>query len=168
MTAQQPEQPTEHRPWREIIRPLAEVLAEAEADEPPRQSRRSGTGGNHSAAHSSLVTTVQAYLGWVPRHAWIYKVWGGPMSRCGVPDILCCIQGRLLGIECKSGRGRLSQAQQAERGALVAIGALFIEARHVEDVEQALAREGLVTPALQPAGRPSAPATTTERERTHS
>jgi hypothetical protein len=39
------------------------------------------------------------------------------MGRSGVPDIICCVAGRFLAIECKAGGGRLTdlQAREIER-----------------------------------------------------
>lgn len=39
------------------------------------------------------------------------------MGRSGVPDIICCLNGRFMAIECKAGRGSLTalQAQEIER-----------------------------------------------------
>jgi hypothetical protein len=41
-----------------------------------------------------------------------WKEWGGPMSEPGVPDIICCYKGRLIGIEIKAPNGVVSENQQ--------------------------------------------------------
>lgn len=33
--------------------------------------------------------------------AWIFKVHGNPYQKAGVPDLLVCVEGRLVGIEVK-------------------------------------------------------------------
>jgi hypothetical protein len=36
------------------------------------------------------------------RHIWAFKVHGSAFQRSGVPDILCCIDGKLIALEIKS------------------------------------------------------------------
>ncbi|CAB4189943.1 Restriction_endonuclease_like domain containing protein [uncultured Caudovirales phage] len=36
------------------------------------------------------------------------------MGRSGVPDIICCYQGRFLAIECKAGAGKTTALQDRE------------------------------------------------------
>ena len=43
------------------------------------------------------------------------KLPGGSKSRAGAPDITACVDGRFVGIELKSGVGRLIQSQECER-----------------------------------------------------
>lgn len=73
--------------------------------------------------------------------AWHVRQVGLLEARRGLPDVLACYQGRLIAIECKSGRGRLRPAQEAELSALRRAGAICIVARSLEDVVEALERE---------------------------
>ena len=43
---------------------------------------------------------------------WYFKHWAGAYSKVGVPDILCCINGKFVAIEVKSESGKLSTLQQ--------------------------------------------------------
>jgi Holliday junction resolvase len=36
------------------------------------------------------------------------------MGRSGVPDIICCVDGNFLAIECKAGRGKTTALQDYE------------------------------------------------------
>jgi hypothetical protein len=36
------------------------------------------------------------------------------MGRSGVPDIICCVDGRFVGIECKASGGRVTELQKLE------------------------------------------------------
>ena len=36
------------------------------------------------------------------------------MGRSGVPDIVCCLQGRFIGIECKAGKNKPTPLQEKE------------------------------------------------------
>ena len=104
-------------------------------------------GGNHSTAHSQLVTDCITYVSY--RGAWVLKVWGNPFMRAGVPDILVCLRGRFVAIEVKTGKAELGVKQQDERDKLLAAGALYILARSLGDLEEALLTAGLVdAPAL--------------------
>lgn len=44
---------------------------------------------------------------------YFYPVTGG-FGRSGVPDIICCYEGRFLGIECKAGKNKPTPLQRAE------------------------------------------------------
>ena len=99
-------------------------------------------GGNHSTAHSQLVTDCITYVSY--RGAWVLKIWGNPFMRAGVPDVLVCLRGRFVAIECKTGKADLEIKQVEERERLVDAGALYILARSLDDLEDALLTAGLV------------------------
>jgi len=61
----------------------------------------------------------------------------------GSSDILACIKGRFIGIECKTGKGSLSTPQRRFRDAVLRNKGIFIEARSVDDVVATLKMEGL-------------------------
>ncbi len=44
-------------------------------------------------------------------NAWHFMPVAGPMSRIGVPDFICCINGHFLAIEAKARRGRATGLQ---------------------------------------------------------
>lgn len=73
-------------------------------------------------------------------------------SRHGVPDILAVVNGRLLGIEAKSAKGRTSPAQEQFRQDLETAGGVYAVCRDVPDVERALlqAREGAAGARIPP------------------
>lgn len=58
------------------------------------------------------------------------------MGRSGVPDIICCVNGRFLGIECKAGDNKPTALQQRELKAIADAGgsALVINEENVEGV----------------------------------
>lgn len=58
----------------------------------------------------------------------------------GVADILGCLRpnGRLLAVECKAGKGRLSREQEAFLAGVQAAGGLAVVARSLADLEEAL------------------------------
>jgi Holliday junction resolvase len=46
------------------------------------------------------------------KNIWHVKIWGGGFQRAGIPDILCCVNGRFVAIELKAEGGRVSKLQE--------------------------------------------------------
>lgn len=76
--------------------------------------------------------------------AWVRKVHGGPYQHAGIPDLLVCVNGKLVGLEVKHqkpgeseghARGRATELQRAEIKAMYEAGAI---AGVVLSVEEAL------------------------------
>jgi Holliday junction resolvase len=63
------------------------------------------------------------------------------MGRSGVPDIICCINGRFLAIECKAGNNTTTALQEAEIEKISAAGglAIVINEDNLHHVQSALA-----------------------------
>jgi len=59
------------------------------------------------------------------------------MGRSGVPDIICCVSGRFLAIECKAGRGKPTALQMHEIDSILSAGgsALIINEVTLPEVE---------------------------------
>jgi len=45
-------------------------------------------------------------------------------GRAGIPDIICCVQGRFLAIECKAGKGTTTALQDRELAAIRTAGGM--------------------------------------------
>lgn len=43
-----------------------------------------------------------------------FMPFGGGYGRAGVPDIVCCVNGFFLAIECKAGQGKTTALQERE------------------------------------------------------
>lgn len=56
----------------------------------------------------------------------------------GTPDILCCYNGRFLGIEVKEGKDRLSEIQIAQGKQIEWAGGYFVVAACIEDVKEVM------------------------------
>jgi hypothetical protein len=67
-----------------------------------------------------------------------YKAWGGPMSAPGIPDIIGCFKGRMIGIEIKSQKGVVSEYQKAFIDNINRAGGLAFVARSLDDVIETL------------------------------
>lgn len=52
----------------------------------------------------------------VPTNGWYFKMWGGGMSKSGIPDLICCINGIFVAIEVKASNGRPSELQKLNVG----------------------------------------------------
>jgi hypothetical protein len=77
-------------------------------------------------------------------------------NKAGTPDFLCCVEGQFFAIECKSARGRLSEAQDeaikhiwACRG--IAIIAYSLK-RVIDEVESIRAKVRIAREALEKNG----------------
>jgi Holliday junction resolvase len=45
-------------------------------------------------------------------------------GRAGIPDIICCFQGKFIAIECKAGKGKTTALQDRELNAIRAAGGM--------------------------------------------
>lgn len=104
---------------------------------------------NNSAAHQKLVNEILLKVGSRPDvRLWTRVVGVGRALKTaqviayGVPgetDIDgILLGGRRIGIEVKTGRGQLSEKQIRWRDMLIKFGALYVEARSVDDVLTAI------------------------------
>lgn len=62
------------------------------------------------------------------------------MGRSGVPDIICCVEGRFLAIECKAGNNKPTALQDREMNAIVTSGgsAMVINEENLHEVGTAI------------------------------
>lgn len=59
---------------------------------------------------------------------WTVKFFGCAFTAAGTPDLLCCIKGYFLAIECKTDTGRLSQLQKVKIKQILSAGGLAVVA----------------------------------------
>jgi hypothetical protein len=104
-----------------------------------------------NAAHTDLVRSILLAVSPLGL-CWSNDTPGLAYTRDGKPfksgltgssDILACIKGRFVGIECKTGKGQLSTPQRRFRDAVIRSNGVFIEARSVDQVMACLKLEGL-------------------------
>lgn len=69
-------------------------------------------------------------------------------GRVGIPDIICCVNGYFLAIECKAGKNTPTALQKMEMDAIMEAGgvALLIREDNIEDVTKVI--EGLQKAAV--------------------
>jgi Holliday junction resolvase len=70
---------------------------------------------------------------------YFYPVTGG-FGRSGVPDIVCCVDGSFLAIECKAGKNKPTPLQEAEMAKINAAGGqtLVVNEDNIHAVETAV------------------------------
>jgi hypothetical protein len=101
--------------------------------------------------HTDLVNKVAVALSEMGGLAWrnntgALKAADGRLVRYGCvgsPDVVACISGRFVGVECKVGRDQHRPEQKAFAAATGRAGGLYILARSVDDVRNTLKLEGL-------------------------
>jgi Holliday junction resolvase len=66
---------------------------------------------------------------------YFYPVTGG-FGSSGVPDVVCCLDGRFIGIECKAGKGKTTALQDKNLREIEAAGgvALVINEDNVDNL----------------------------------
>jgi Holliday junction resolvase len=86
---------------------------------------------------------VKAFL--KEKGVWFCMPIGGPYVTHGIPDILGCLSGRLIAIECKAPgkKSRATPAQRDQLKAIAAAGGVAVLADCVDDVRDALKEAGL-------------------------
>lgn len=94
---------------------------------------------------TQLVNLIQESIRRDYPQAWVFNVVGHPYQRSGVPDLLVCLGGRLVGLEVKyqrpaeSERHALGRASALQRKEIEGIRRAGGAAHVVTSVEQALA-----------------------------
>jgi hypothetical protein len=51
-------------------------------------------------------------------NVWYFAPASNGMGRAGIPDIICCVRGYFLAIECKAGKGKTTALQDREIAAI--------------------------------------------------
>lgn len=82
---------------------------------------------------------VREWLSDLPRE-WNFKVFGNAFQESGIPDIIGCINGRLIALEIKSSRGKASELQLYKIGLINAAGgyAKVVSPKNWHEVQQEL------------------------------
>lgn len=61
-------------------------------------------------------------------------------GRTSIPDIICCVDGHFMAIECKAGKNKPTALQERELGLIRKAGgtAMVVRESNVDDVEAAI------------------------------
>lgn len=62
------------------------------------------------------------------------------MGRAGIPDIICCCDGKFLAVECKAGKGKTTPLQERELAQIRGHGgvALVINEDNIDELKEAI------------------------------
>lgn len=63
------------------------------------------------AGEKNFENKIKAFLNTLP-NTWYFKYWAGPYSKSGIPDIICCSNGRFIAIEVKAANGKPTELQK--------------------------------------------------------
>ncbi|NFL43189.1 VRR-NUC domain-containing protein [Clostridium botulinum] len=76
----------------------------------------------------------------VSQVGWFFKHWAGPYSVAGIPDIICCIKGRFVGLEIKAEGGHPSALQLRTVDLINASGgvAIIVYPKDLEELQDLL------------------------------
>lgn len=80
--------------------------------------------------------TYKQVFHWKQNNAGIKKANGSyiPAGKLGVPDIICVVKGKFIGIEVKDANGRQTEHQKRFQEELEGAGGRYILARSIDDV----------------------------------
>lgn len=69
---------------------------------------------------------------------WYFAPASNGLGRAGIPDIICCVNGFFLAIECKAGAGKTTALQDREIAAIHQSGgiAIVVNETNIPDVQQ--------------------------------
>ena len=84
-----------------------------------------------------LTEKIRAYLKSVDG-LFFWKQYGGMYSQSGLPDIICCYNGRFLAFEVKAEKGRTTVLQEVTLRRIKKAGGVALAVRSVEEVRSVI------------------------------
>ena len=84
-----------------------------------------------------IVTAIMRWLKTVPL-CFAWKEHGGLYGTAGVPDVICCLDGRFFAFEVKTPEGRLTKLQEHTIQRIKDAGGHAFVVRSVDDVKAVL------------------------------
>ena len=88
-----------------------------------------------------IVAAIMRLLKRTPR-CFAWKEHGGMYGSAGIPDVICCVDGRFFAFEVKTASGKATPLQQATVRKILAAGGTALVARSVDEVRDALRDSG--------------------------
>ena len=82
---------------------------------------------------SDIVKAILRYLKSVP-NCFAWKEHGGMYGTAGIPDIICCYDGRFYGFEVKTEDGKPTKLQKATIRKILKCGGTALVVRSVDEV----------------------------------
>lgn len=84
-----------------------------------------------------IVRRILEYLKTLP-DCFAWKEHGGMYGTAGIPDIICCIDGRFFAFEVKNENGKATKLQEATIRKIKAAGGTAAVVRSVEEVKDVI------------------------------
>jgi hypothetical protein len=81
-----------------------------------------------------IVAAILRYLKHQP-DCFCFKEHGGMYGTSGLPDIICCVGGKFVGLEVKTPDGKLSKLQEVALAKINAAGGLAMVVRSVDEAK---------------------------------
>ena len=96
-------------------------------------------GKEHSAnmLEKDITAAIMRVLKAIPR-CFAWKEHGGMYGSAGIPDVICCLDGRFFAFEVKAREGRLTKLQKQTIHRIKIAGGYAYVVRTVEDVKAVL------------------------------
>lgn len=82
---------------------------------------------------SDIVKAILRYLKSVPG-CFAWKEHGGMYGTAGIPDVICCYNGRFFGFEVKTDIGKPTELQKATIRKILAAGGTALVVRSADEV----------------------------------
>ena len=86
-----------------------------------------------------ITAAIMRYLKTVP-DCFSWKEHGGMYGTAGLPDIICCIGGRFLGLEVKTPSGKLTKLQETTIKKIRAARGAAFKVTSVEEVKEIVSK----------------------------
>lgn len=96
------------------------------------------------SGETSLTTRIKRAISKLDG-VYVVKIHVSSFQQAGIPDLFCCVNGRLVCLEVKTATGTVSRLQEHEHARLRAAGAIVAVVR---SVEEALAACNLALPEV--------------------
>ena len=89
-----------------------------------------------------IVAAIMRLLKRIPR-CFAWKEHGGMYGSAGIPDVICCLDGRFFAFEVKTAIGRVTLLQVATIQKILAAGGMAAVVRSVDEVRAILRQNGV-------------------------
>ena len=81
-----------------------------------------------------ITNAIMRYLKTVPG-CFAWKEHGGMYGTSGLPDIICCLNGKFVGLEVKTPDGKVTKLQEVTLAKIQAAGGMGVVVRSVDEVK---------------------------------
>ncbi len=91
---------------------------------------------------SAITTAIMRYLRTIPE-CFCWKQFGGQFGTAGLPDVICCLNGRFVAFEVKQPGGKLTKLQESTIDKIIATNGKAYKVTSLQEVKEIV--ENLIT-----------------------